>query len=161
MLMQMQQAMRALQEENASLRHRLDQQQQQQQPPPQPPPQPSPPSSQRHEPQPSRDLQDTSGAGGAGARLASSAHTRGDATGGGGSRGSNIEPGESASSRKPGLAALRAVDHSELDSMRRELATLRTANEELRRSNEGLLRENAQLHTKLERLELVFESDAR
>ena len=158
MLVQMQQAMRALQEENASLRHRLEQQQP---PPPPPQPQPSLPSSpspsssssQRHP----RELGDSRGAG-AGAGLAS-AQARGEASSGSGGRAS-AEASESAG-RKPGLAALRAVDHSELDAARREVATLKAANEELRRGNEGLVRENAQLHGKLERLELVFESGGR
>ena len=128
MLLQMQQQIRALQEENASLRTRLTQQ------PPQPPPR---------------------------ADGSSGVSVSGKASGGSGDVQCERDMAGGKPNR-PGIGVLRAVeraaDSTETEALRREVASLREANDELRQAHETVTRENRMLAAKLERLELVFEN---
>ena len=53
---------------------------------------------------------------------------------------------------------LKAQDDPQQADLRRENASLKAENEQLRRAQASLTKENEQLRIKLERLELVFES---
>ena len=138
-LQQMQQTIRALQDENASLRTRIAA------PPPQPPPSAPPPPSQALPPQPPAPPQQSNGDGGVAAFLAANGA---------------IAPAE-APRKKVGISALREAEDPKTVDLRQEVSTLRAENDELKRSKATLAKENAQLRTKLERLELVFESQGQ
>ena len=138
-LQQMQQTIRALQDENASLRTRIAA------PPPQPPPSAPPPPSQALPPQPPAPPQQSNGDGGVAAFLAANGA---------------IAPAE-VPRKKVGISALREAEDPKTVDLRQEVSTLRAENDELKRSKATLAKENAQLRTKLERLELVFESQGQ
>ena len=164
LLQQMHQTIRALQEENASLRARVV-------------PSPTQTSSVGTAPTSEVDNQQVrqtvAGAGVVAARAMATPQCATSAAG-------DVRP-------KPSVAALRAMEGNALahqifsgvarsDSatvserdmavqraaaLEKEVGNLRTTNELLRKSHEQVVRENQQLQAKLERLELIFESDAR
>ena len=64
-------------------------------------------------------------------------------------------------SKKVGIAALREAESgggAEVESLRREVATLQSENEELRIGHKRVVTQNKLLAAKLERLELIFEA---
>ena len=67
-------------------------------------------------------------------------------------------PAEAAPKRKVGISALRTAEDPEQLDLRRENAALKAQNEELRHAKAALAKTNEQLRMKLERLELIFES---
>ena len=152
MLQQMQSTIRALQEENASLRRSLASG-------PPPPPQPSPPQQQPSPPtQPSQQPPPTSGSGAAVLNVDSA--------------GNVVAPPAAAAPAparpKIGISALRGSEDGEAEGLRKEVASLRDDNESLKHENDKLrashaqvLKENAMLAQKLERLEVLFADGPR
>ena len=132
-LQQMQQTIRALQVENASLRTKLAQ------PLQRPPPPQRPPA--------------------AAADAAPSAAATTAVKESRDQRAADVEAAGQPAATKPakiGISALAAVSDAEGAALRKEVASLKTENQELKRSQSVLARENQQLKLKLERLEQVF-----
>ena len=154
LLLQMQQAMRALQEENSTLRARLAQQ------PPSPQPHLQQPQLQS-QPQP-QQLKEKGGgvpAPSSGGKLGiaalravsgAPACVLPGGSGRGASSISTVQDTEKSDS-----------DSLEVAALRQEVSQLRLTNDLLKRSHENVLLENRNLQAKLERLEQVFASGAR
>lgn len=135
-LQQMQQTIRALQVENASLRTKLAQ------PLQKPPP-------LQHSPAHKTQANAPSAASEASSQFSHKQNSRM-------SDGVTAEPVASSKPAKIGISALAAVDDPDSSALRKEVTMLKAENQELRKSQSTLTRENQQLRMKLERLELVF-----
>ena len=141
MLQQMQATIRALQEENRSLRQNLTVG-----PPPPPSQQPSPPTQQQQQ------QQKPAAASGSDAAAVFSV----DETG-------HVAASAAAAPARPkvGISALRGAEGGEVETLRKEVGGLRHENAELKASHAQVLKENAMLAAKLERLEVLFADGPR
>ena len=180
LLQQMHQTIRALQEENASLRHRLVAQ-------PMPPPTAAPTAEDGmgYEGTGYEGMPTAAGAGAVAARHMGAPPAAAPAAAEANRGESRASPAEPPRSAKLGLAALKVAESAAptglssasfaragagasgtpaepvVAALQQEVAQLRTSNELLRRSHEQVVRENQQLQAKLERLETIFQSDER